>query len=340
MGSERPPPPEAQFGASTARSGGPGEALRFLRRAAVFVLVGLLLYAAVYLWSESLVREHAVRNRFHVVQTAPLERYDYVVLGASHAAVFDYRDLNERLEAMTGAAIINLATVGGGITINRFLLDYFLAEHDAGAVVYVLDSFAFYSDDWNEERMRDTELFERAPWDPLLARMLLADRATRPVALDYLTGFSKINNGERFDADMFEAEGTRFERSYRPIPQIDRQRLEFLYPQGASDELLDRLSYLSELEEMIREVQGRGMRFIIVRPPIPERMYEMLPNEQSFGETVRALAERHGVPYYDFTHVNNDPSLFYDSDHLNLEGALSFFENHLAEVLRKEADGA
>ena len=38
------------------------------------------------------------------------------------------RDLNERLEAMTGTEIINLATVGGGVTINRFLLDYFLDD--------------------------------------------------------------------------------------------------------------------------------------------------------------------------------------------------------------------
>ncbi len=87
------------------------EIKRFARYAVPFVLVGLVLYAGLYAASEQLIRAHARRNRFYMVKTAPLARYDYVILGASHAAAFDYEDMNARLEAMTGS--------GSGCTISK-----------------------------------------------------------------------------------------------------------------------------------------------------------------------------------------------------------------------------
>lgn len=311
------------------------EGRSFVRSAVVFVLIGLALYGALYAAAESLVYRYAERNRFYAVQNAGDERFDYVFLGASHAAVFDYRDMNDRLEAMTGARILNLATVGGGLTINRFLLEYFLERGDADAVVYFADSFAFYSRDWNEERVADTELYMRAPWDPSLAAMLLREPATRRVALDYISGFSKINNPDRFKLDRFEAEDARFDRQYRAVPQIDRQRMAFLYPSAVDETTLANSPYLAEFQELIEYVRARGTRFIVVRPPLPERIHAMLPHEALFDATIREVATRAGAEFHDFTFVNNAPEFFYDSDHLNEAGVLSFFENHLADVLRR-----
>ena len=108
----------------------------FVRSAAPFALIGLVLYAGLYAASEQLIDRYALRNRFYLVKTAPRIDYDYVILGASHAVVFDGRDMNARLEEMTGRTILNLATAGGGITVNRLLLEYFLDEHRAKSVVY------------------------------------------------------------------------------------------------------------------------------------------------------------------------------------------------------------
>lgn len=313
------------------------ERRRFLRAAALFLLVGMVLYGAVYAGAELLVRHYAQRNRFHVVQTAERTSYDAVILGASHAAAFDYRDMNDRLEEMTGRDVLNLATVGGGVTVNRLLLEYFFEKHSAGSVVYVADSFAFYSREWNEERLQDVELFRRAPWDPRLAWLLLSTPGARREALDYVVGFSKINNPDRFEPDLFDAEGSRFDRAYRPVPQIDRQRIEYLFPNGTDLSSPDTRRYFEQFEDLIRIARSHGARMIVVRPPIPERMRAMIPGEDAFDERLGELLAGLDVPLFDFSRVNNDDSLFYDSDHLNRDGALSFFENHLADVIRAGA---
>ncbi|MEX2584512.1 MAG: hypothetical protein WD766_14685 [Gemmatimonadota bacterium] len=330
--------PETASERADARTNVPEpEVRRFARSAVAFLIVGLVVYAALYTAAEWLVYEHAERNRFYTVQTASEQRYDYVILGASHAAVFDYRDMNARLEEMAGADILNLATVGGGITPNRLFLDYFFQERETDAVIYVLDSFAFYSSEWNEDRLQDTELYVRAPWDPGLAALLVRNPATRPVALDYISGFSKINNPDRFEPDLFDAEGATFDRRYRPIAQIDRQRMQYLYPGEITESDLDESPYLGEFEDLVESVQARGARFIVIRPPVPQRIYEMLPGEEHFDATIRGILAEHGAELYDFKFVNNDPELFYDSDHLNEAGVLSFYENHLADVLRQDA---
>lgn len=309
------------------------EPRRFLRRAFVFVLIGLGLYAVLYVAAEALVGRYAERNRFYTVQAADRERYDFVILGASHAAVFDYRDLNSELERAAGGNVLNLATLGGGLTVNRLLLEYFFEEHETEVVVYVLDSFAFYSPSWNEERLRDTELFVRAPWDPTLARLLLSRPEGRAVAFDYITGFSKINNPNRFEPDSFPGEGSGFERPYRPVRQIDRQRVDFLYPDGADPSSATARRYLADLEELIGYARSQAARFVVVRPPIPERMQSMIPAERQFDVVLTELLERLDVPHFDFSNAIPEEELYYDSDHLNREGALRFLHEHLGPAL-------
>lgn len=335
MSKHTPPPPGASLPSTGPTGEGSAEVRRFVSRAIPFVLLGLVLYLGVYAAAEWLVYRTAERNRFYTVKTAPPIDYDDVILGASHAAVFDYRNMNSRLEEMTGAEILNLATVGSGIAPNRLILEYFYESgHETDAVVYILDSFAFYSREWNEARLQDTELFARAPFDPTLARLLLEDPAGRSVFLDYVTGFSKINNSDRFEPDLFEAEGSRFERTYRPIAQIDRERIGYLYPDSIGPSTLEESPYLAEFEDLVRYVQSHGDRFIVIRPPIPERIYAMLPEEEVFDRTMERVTDRLGAEMYDFTGVNNDPDYFYDSDHLNQEGAIRFARRYLSRVLR------
>jgi hypothetical protein len=330
---QTPAPPGPRLHAPATTSPPEEEGRRFARRAAVFVLVGLVLYAGLYAASEWLVGQHAFRNRFHMVQTAPHPAYDHVILGASRAAALDYRDMNARLEEMTGSRIINLSTLGGGVTVNRFLLDYFLATRRTSSIVYVLDSFAFHSPQWNEERLGAAELYLRAGWDPALAWRMLREPATRRAAIGYTSGFIKINNQERFAPDVPAVEGAAFDRVYRPVPQIDRQRIEYLY--AGVDESTDpgRQPYLEQFEEMILEARSRGIHFTVVRAPVPERFLQMVPGEAEFDRQLEAMLARYRVELHDLRREGNEPEHFYDSDHLNRAGVLALFENHLARLL-------
>lgn len=307
-------------------------ATAFLRRAASFTVIGMVVYAGLLAASEALVYRQADRNRFFTVRTALAAPYHYVILGASHAAALDYQDMTARLEQMSSSRVLNLAEVGSGIAMNRLLLDYFFTRHTTAAVVYVVDSFAFYSEEWNEDRLRDASLFFRAPFDPALARLLLREPAGRSIALDYVLGFSKINNQDRFEIDRFPDEGARFERSYRPVAQIDRQRLEYLYPQPVDLGVRDR--YFAAFEDLVRDVRERGLRFLVVRPPLPERIRRQLPGEDAFDAALQSRLAPYGVEWHDFSRVGNEEKYFYDTDHLNREGVLYFFEQHLAPVLR------
>ena len=307
----------------------------FSRRAGLFLLIGVVIYTGCYAAAEALVYRYAHSNRFYAVRATPPTRFDYVILGASHAAVFDYRDMNRRLEELTSAKIMNLAVVGGGVTVNRLLFDYFLTRHRTSAIVYVVDSFAFYSAEWNERRLQDRRLFVRAPFDPSLAVLLLGRPATRSVAADYITGFSKINNRDRFVPDRVPEAGARFDRRYRPVPQIDRERLAYLYP-AARVEPGTFQKYLGELDALISEAERRGMAFIAIKPPIPDRVARMIPGEAEFDGALAAIVERRRIEFHDFSHVGNDEALFQDTDHLNRTGVLKFFESSLAPVLARK----
>jgi hypothetical protein len=312
-----------------------GELRRFLRLAIRFALVGAVLYLAVYAAAERLVYRYAVRNRFFIVRTAPAaSQYDFVILGASHAGVFDYRDMNHQLEQMSGAKIVNLSIVGGGIVPNRLTFDYFLTRHRTSHLLYVVDSFAFYSPQWNEERLEDRRLFVRAPFDPALSRLLFAIPGARGVALDYTLGFSKINNPDRFAPDVPADEGARFDRRYRPVPQLDEERLEYLYPKTIDPDTFAR--YLGQFETLISDARARGIGVILIKPPIPARIYRQLPSEAEFDSALGGVLTRQGIAVHDFSAVDNGEALFQDTDHLNRDGVLAFFGDTMAPLLRAE----
>jgi hypothetical protein len=304
---------------------------RFLRSSLLFLLVGFLIYVVIYIAADQLVYNYAKRNRFFAVKTAAVAQYDYVILGASHAAAFDYEDMTPRLEQMTNSKIINLSEVGSGIFVNRLLLDYFLTSHRTKSIVYVVDSFAFYSQQWNEDRLNDTRLFVRAPFDPVLIQTLSSSPAGRSVLPDYVLGFSKINNPDRFAPDINDDERTKFNSTYRPVKQIDQQRLDYLYPKEIDEATFQR--YLGQFEDLVRYLQAHNIRLIVIKPPIPTRIYQMLPNEPQFDERLQAILTRYGIEYHDFSLVGNDEKFYFNTDHLNKTGVLNFFDNYLKGVL-------
>jgi hypothetical protein len=153
----------------------------------------------------------------------------------------------------------------------------------------------------------------------------------RDEILPYASGFFKINNQDRFAPDLTEAELTKFDRTYRPIPQIDRERIAYLYPEEIPQDLFAR--YMTALERMIDTVEAQGGTFTAIKPPIPPRYREALPNEEAFDDVVADLVERRGIAYHDFSRALPDDANYYDTDHLNQTGVPNFIEE-FASILR------
>jgi len=307
-----------------------------LRRWALFVLVGLGLYAGLFAWAEYLVHDHGERNRFYMVASAPPATYDFALLGASHAMPLGYKDFNDRLEQASGASVMNLSIEGAGILPNRLALDYFLTRHRARNVVFFLDSFAFYSAQWNEDRLDDA-LLARAPFDPALVATLARYPWAWDQILPYISGFTKINNHERFAPDRSDAELNKFEKTYRPIPQIDRERVAYLYPAEIPQDVFAR--YLDAFEGLIDMVEAQGAVFVVVKPPTPPRYREAVPNEAEFDAAVTTLLERRGVAYYDLSGTLPEDANYYDTDHLNATGVTAFIDANFANLLRGHTVG-
>jgi hypothetical protein len=315
------------------------ETRRFARRAAAFLGLGGLLYGTLFAGAEWLVYRQGHMNPFYRIARAPAATFDWVILGASHAMPLGFGDFNARVERALGARVLNLATPGTGVLYNRFVLEGLLDRHGVRQVLYVLDSFAFYDRRWNEERFADARLLRRTPLLRPVAGRLVAyawrEGVPAPAALDYLSGFSKITNPERFQRDVWEGEA-RFERTYRFSAARDRERLAYLYPAGGADpRALER--YWAHLAGLVDLLAARGIGLVVIKTPLPAHIHAALPGEAAFDARVAGYLAARGVPFHDFSLVANDPAHFFDTDHLNRRGLTRFFDEHLRPVLARGA---
>jgi hypothetical protein len=109
--------------------------------------------------------------------------------------------------------------------------------------------------------------------------------------------------------------------------------MEFLYPKQTDPQALAR--YLSEFEGLIQYLKQRDVRLTVIKPPLPARVYAMLPDEAQFDSALKAVLARHGIAFHDFSLAGNDDQHFFNTDHLNRRGVLNFFESHLKAVLAR-----
>lgn len=304
------------------------------RYALLFIAIGMALYAGVYFGAEQLLLHTGRGNPFFKIAQAQDETLDWVILGASHAMPLDFSDFNAQMEGQTQRKILNLAATGAGPLYNRFVLQHFLRNHRARNLLYVADSFAFYSRTWNEERFADAKLLRRTPFDPAIARRLVnyaqRDGVSALAALDYISGFSKINNRERFQPDVWEGEA-QFERAYRPSASAVKKRIDYLFADGASPQALS--LYLARLASLIELARKQGMQVVVIKMPVPPVFYQQLPGEAGFDEALGHLAGVEGVALHDYSASIGEPGRYFDTDHLNRTGLTEFFARELKAVL-------
>ncbi len=300
----------------------------------LFIAIGFALYCGAYYAAERIMDANGRSNAFFKIARLKEPAVDWLILGASHAMPLDFADFNAGMERETGLKIVNLAAPGAGPLYNRFVLEHFLREHRARNLLYVLDSFAFYSRTWNEDRFADAKLLRRTPFEPAIARRLwdyaLHEGVDPRAALDYVSGFSKINNRERFEPDVWEGEA-QFERIYRPSTTATAKRIAYLYPDKTAEEA--RARYLVVFSSLVALAQHEGMRVVVVKLPVPPPYRSQLPNEAAFDEALSRVLEPRNIPVRDFSAAIKEPRFYFDTDHLNRAGLTEFFNRELKALL-------
>jgi len=304
------------------------------KTALLFIAIGVALYVGVYYAAERLMLGNGRSNPFFKIAMAQDSTVDWVILGASHAMPLDFSDFNAQMERETRLNILNLAAPGAGPLYNRFVFEHFLREHRTRNLLYVVDSFAFYSRTWNEDRFADAKLLRRTPFDPAIARRLCDyawhDGVDARAVLDYVSGFSKINNRERFQRDVWEGEA-QFERAYRPSSTAMKKRIDYLYPDKTSPVVLSR--YLEAFSSLVALASKEGINVVVIKMPVPPQFHRQLPDEAAFDDSLARFLSARGVPFHDFSARTSEPSLYFDTDHLSRAGLTEFFLRDLKPVL-------
>jgi hypothetical protein len=312
-----------------------GNPNRSSRAAGLFLAIGLLLYTGVYAAAEHLANRNGHANPLYKIATLAPGPVDWVILGTSHAMPLDFADFNAHMQRETGARIVNLAAPGTGPLYNRFVLAQLLAAHHADNLLFVVDSFAFAARAWNEDRFADSKLLARTPLRAAtigsFAAFSLHDGVDPRAWLDYVTGFSKINNPDRFARDVWIGE-TQFERVYRSSASAERQRIAYLYPGGAPSAAVT-ARYLDTLRRIVVMARAAGVHVVAIKPPLPPRFRSLLPGEAAFDARLQELLAREGITLHDLSATLDQPNLYLDTDHLNRAGVTALFDRHLKAIL-------
>lgn len=308
-----------------------------LRPALAFIAIGLALYAALWTGAEALLMRQGHDHPLFKIARLQEREVDWLVLGASHAMPLDFDGVNGGLQRASGQRIAQLAAPGAGPLYNRFIFERFGERHRARHLLYVVDAFAFHSPTWNEDRFVDAKLLRRTPWDAAaaaaLAHYVRREGVDWRAPLDYVSGFSKLNNRERFERDVWDG-AAQFERSARASRSATAKRIAYLYPQGP--DAAARARYLAVLASLLAQVKAQGMDMVVLKMPLPRDFKRALPGEAEFDAALAATAAAAGARFVDASDTIPDAASYFDTDHLNRSGLAAFIDATLQPLLRGE----
>lgn len=307
-------------------------------RIAAFLLIGLALYAGLFLWSDATLRRYGRQSAFLRIALAP-SSVDWIILGASHALPLGFADMPAQIKEQTGQQTLTLAVPGGGPFPMRLIGERWFADHRAKGVLIVLDAFGFADPRWNAARLGDSDVLPKMPADRTTSAVL--GRAI-PRGLPWqtwaaqATGFARINDPARFQTDDWVA-ADKFAAAPRPSAAATRARIAFLYPGPVDPAVMDQ--GFADLEALIRLAQDQGARVVIVRPPLPDAFRNALPEIDGFEARLADLSGRLNVLVDDQSRDLPEPQFYFDSDHLNRAGVLAWVSRSLGATLAGSDDG-
>ena len=301
----------------------------------VFFGVFLVLYALTLIIAERVVGRAGSETAFQKLYLAQGKQVDWLVLGASHALPLEYGDVPARVLRDSGQSMKVLAEIGAGPIYNRFIFEQALHDLDVKNLIYVVDSFAFSSKEWNESRLTDRTLLRHTPLRLSTVRILtnlsLRFRVDPRGLLDYLTGFSKLNSVNRFSLDGWQG-AANFDHSFRLSRYAVSSRISYLYPDNPPES--DTVSrYLDAFDGLLKLANAEGIDVIVVKLPIPSVFRNSLPDEMAFDAALQNRLSVHDIVLQDLSATLPDLNFYFDTDHLNMAGVDALYQNDFISLL-------
>lgn len=295
---------------------------RLVRKVCAFLAVNAILLASLLLLGNKVgeAQQRASADDTSVVERIGTDRrYDYLILGPSHAYSFLWGGNQEYTEAALGGSVMNIGVNAAGPYVEDVYLKYFLSKgNSADVAIYFAHPFSFFAAKWND----DNRFVGREPLDEELFRILRDQGLNTEMLFFYAQ--SKLNPlwllGEREVVDVTARVRTGDSERAASAHQT-------LYTNGVDPAALER--YWPDFEASVERLRQAGTRVLIVVPPTliePEGLDLVLPRYER-------LAAEDGVALLDLSSVDLGGDYYQDYAHLNRSGVVRLLEEYVGPAV-------
>ncbi len=234
-------------------------------------------------------------------------KYDFVIMGTSHAREFSRSANHEMVEQLTGKTFFNLSKGAGhgGLIPNIMAWRLFLQRgNKTQHIIYFVDPWIFYSSKWNEENY----CFEDEPVRPDILMLGITNGMSTGTIINYLK--SKLKPSYLFAPQISSVPN---EKSLtRADLHLIQKQIERNFPDTLSEDSFKKYSAI--FTNFVNQLTQAGIRITFMLPPT------LLTNEPGHEQTLQLLNSFANIPVYDHSRLITNPAFYYDHSHLNTAG--------------------
>ncbi len=247
--------------------------------------------------------------------------FDVLFMGTSRCHTLRMFGNQERVESILSARTINFGSYDAGPLVNMTYYSYFLGRgNSARKVVYCIDPFVMYSDNFNRDwPFVQNEIFRV----DFMVEMITSGMSPWAIHLYLRSKFTK-SWAER--TPLAVSEDTAMVSFVDP-ERVGR-RTKFLYQFGLNQDCFEDNARI--LETIVRTATSNGSEVIFIL--LPTLMGKEIGTEQTL-EVLAKLSRQYRVRVYNFEGALDSPALYHDLDHLNTAGVMKFTADYLRPVL-------
>jgi len=301
---------------------------RYLINTVIFILAFLILVISLALLSSQMVYNRGFENweaESNLLMMKSDHDYGLLIMGISHARNFSRHKNHLRLEKMLDREIINIGIGGGqcGANDQLFFLKYFYNRgNTANKVLYVLSPTLMTTGFSNKA----SNTFELEPFKIDFFGQYLNFKADNK----YERLFYYVKS--KFSRKWIKLKPKSLESKKSALKALDsakiKEGLKLLLVDGERIDELQRNSVT--VEETIKLAKANNSEIIFIIPPA---LFGKWKGHFEVMDFLKAMQEKYGTAYYDYSESVLIPKYYYDHHHLNSVGLDYFTENFLKKIL-------